>query len=321
MTTLKETVTAINKKMGARTLMQLSDDHPPVKVISTGSLALDLALGIGGIPRGRVTEIWGPEGAGKTTLAQHICAEAQKNDGVAVYIDMEHKVDPAYMAACGVDMNRLYFSQPMTGTAAFDIIKALVKGGAVDVIIVDSVHALSTGAEMDADAGDQFVGIQARLMSQNLKTIVPVLGLSKTALVFINQTRFKIGVMYGSPETTPGGVALKFYASIRMRISKIAMLGGRNKEYGIRSKVKIRKNNLAAPWKTAEFDIVWGEGISTAADILEAGIRTGVVSQGGGWYNLGDVRLGHGKEAAKIFLAQYLAHAETIRQEVLSGQA
>ena len=232
---------------------------------------------------------------------------------------MEHKVDPAYMAACGVDMDKLYFSQPQTGTAAFDIIKALVKGGDTDVIIVDSVHALSTGAEMDADAGDQFVGVQARLMSQNLKVIVPVLGMSKTALVVLNQTRSKIGVMYGNPEVAPGGAALRFYASVRMRISRIAMLGPKNKEYGIRSRVKIRKNNLAPPWKTAEFDIVWGEGISSAADILEAGVQTGVVNQGGGWYSLGDERLGHGREATKKYLAEHPNVTVKIREAVLGA--
>lgn len=318
-TDLKETIDAINRKLGLGTVMQLGDTPQPIAIVPSGSLALDLALGTGGIPRGRVTEIWGPEGAGKTTLAQHICAEAQRDGGVAVYIDMEHKVDPAYMAACGVDMNTLYFSQPQTGTAAFDIIKALIKGGEVDVIIVDSVHALSTGAEMDADAGDQFVGVQARLMSQNLKVTVPLLGTSKTALVFVNQTRSKIGVMYGNPEVAPGGAALRFYASIRMRISRIAMLGPKNKEYGIRSRVKIRKNNLAAPWKTAEFDIVWGKGISRYADTLEAGLMTGVVEQGGSWYNLGDIRLGHGKEAAKTYLNMHPEIVEEIRQAVLSG--
>lgn len=319
MTSLDETIAAINKKLGVGTLMQLGDVPQPIEVVPTGSLALDLVLGTGGIPRGRVTEIWGPEGAGKTTLAQHICTEAQKDDGVAVYIDMEHKVDPAYMAACGVDMERLYFCQPQTGTAAFDVIRALVRGGDVDVIVVDSVHALSTGAEMDADAGDQFVGVQARLMSQNLKVIVPLLGMSKTALVFLNQTRSKIGVMYGNPEVAPGGAALRFYASVRMRISRIAMLGSKNKEYGIRSKVKVRKNNLAPPWKTAEFDIVWGEGISAEADVLEAGVQTGVVTQGGGWYSLGDTRLGHGKEATKKYLAEHPGLVAEIRQAVLSG--
>ena len=318
MTSLETTITAINKKLGMGTIMQLGDDPQPIEVISTGSLALDLVLGTGGVPRSRATEIWGPEGAGKTTLAQHICAEAQKDGGAAVYIDMEHKVDPAYMAACGVDMERLYFCQPQTGTAAFDVIRALVKGGEVDVIIVDSVHALSTGAEMDADAGDQFVGVQARLMSQNLKVIVPVLGTSKTALVFINQTRSKIGVMYGNPEVAPGGAALRFYASVRMRISRIAMLGSKSKEYGIRSRVKVRKNNLAAPWKTAEFDIVWGMGVNAAADILEAGVQTGVVNQGGGWYSLGDERLGHGREATKAYLAERPELVEKIRQGVLS---
>jgi len=182
------------------------------------------------------------------------------------------------------------------------------------------VHALSTGAEMDADAGDQFVGIQARLMSQNLKVIVPPLGISKTALVFINQTRSKIGVMYGNPETTPGGVALQFYASIRMRISKIATLGAKGKEYGIRSRVKVRKNNLAAPWKTAEFDIVWGEGISMAADVLEAGIKTGVVDQAGGWYSYKETRIGHGREAAKTYLHMHLDMVEEIREQVLNDK-
>lgn len=316
---IDEVVSNLRKQFGPGVLMQMDDAPLPVPVISTGSLNVDRALGIGGVPRGRITEIWGPEGAGKTTLAQHIVAEAQKNEGVAVYIDVENKTDAKYMAACGIDMGRLYLSQPQSGTVAFDLVRRLVDSNQVDAIIVDSVSALVTAAELDASAGDHFVGIQARMMSQNLKAIVGVLGLSKTALVFLNQTRMKIGVMYGSPETTSGGVALRFYSSIRMRISRIKNLGVKGKEYGIQTRVKIRKNCLAPPWKEAIIDIEWGKGIVREADVLDAATAMGIVTSSGGWYRYtyGDVKLGHGREDAKATLAADPDLIESIRQAVL----
>ncbi|NIV32839.1 MAG: DNA recombination/repair protein RecA, partial [Anaerolineae bacterium] len=226
-------------------------------------------------------------------------------------------VDLAYMAAIGVDTSAVLFSQPDTGTDALNVIRKLVTSNAVDLIVVDSVAALSAPTELDADAGDQFVGVQARMMSQNLKAIAPVLGLSEVALVFTNQTRTKIGVMYGNPETSPGGVALKFYSSVRMRISRVATLGKRGREYGIRSRVRVVKNKVAAPWQQAEFDLVWGQGISQEADVLAVAVETGIANQAGGWFSYGETRLGHGKEAAKQFLAENPELMAEIREKVL----
>jgi len=317
---LDEVVEQLRKKFGEGILMTLADKPTVVPVISTGSLAVDRALGIGGVPRGRITEIFGSESAGKTTLAQHIAAEAQKNGGQVVYIDMENKLDPTYMQACGIDASTLMLSQPPSGTAAFDIIRALLANDAVDLIIVDSVAALSASAELDADAGDQFMGVQARMMSQNLKVTMGTLGLSRTALVFINQIRMKIGVMYGNPETTPGGKALLFYASVRMRVSHVGNLGPKGKEYGIESKVKVVKNSLAAPFKQAEFEIVWGKGISREADVLNVAAETGVVVQKGSWYYYNDEAIGNGKEVAKGWLAAHPEQMAEIREKVLNAQ-
>jgi len=251
-----------------------------------------------------------------TTLAQHIVAACQAGGGTAVYIDMEHKMDPGYMAACGVDIDSLIISQPPSGTTAFDLVRRLTAANEVDLIVVDSVAALVSDAELDAGAGDQFVGIQARMMSQNLKALVPILGLSKTALVFINQTRVNIG-LYGSPETTPGGKALKFYASVRARVSRIGTLGPRGKEHGIRSRFKVQKSSVAPPWQEAEFDIEWGKGVSREADVLEAASKVGVITQAGGWYSFGETRIGHGRVAAKTFLAEHPELMEKIRETVL----
>jgi recombination protein RecA len=317
--TLEQAVAELRKQFGDRILMTLDDEPMDVPVIPTGSLAIDRALGVGGIPRSRVTEIYGPEGGGKTTLALHITAEAQKLGGTAVFIDMEHAVDLPYMAALGVDTSAVLFSQPNSGIDALNVIRKLVSSNAVDLIVVDSVAALSAPTELDADAGDQFMGVQARMMSQNLKAIAPILGLSKTALVFTNQTRMKIGVMYGNPETSPGGYALKFYSSVRMRIAKVGMLGAKGKEYGITSRVKVVKNKVAAPWQTAEFDLVWGRGISREADVLAVAVDAGVVNQAGGWFSYGETKLGHGKEAAKQYLAENPDLVAEIREKVLEG--
>jgi recombination protein RecA len=240
--------------------------------------------------------------------------------GTAVYIDMEHAVDLAYMAECGVDTNAVLFSQPDNGTDALNVVRKLVTSNTVDLIVVDSVAALTSAAELDADAGDHFMGVQARMMSQNLKTIIPSLGLSKTALVFINQTRMKIGVMYGNPETTPGGVALKFYSSVRMRIAKKGMLGSKGKEHGIRSRVQVKKNKVAPPWQEAEFDIEWGKGISQEGDILDAIVEAGIVSQAGGYFRYGEEMIGHGRENAKAFLAQHPELFAELRAQVLGEQ-
>jgi len=317
--TLDQVVTELRKKFGENILMTLQDAPMDVPVISTGCLALDRALGVGGVPRSRITEIYGPEGGGKTTLALHITAEAQKLGGQAVFIDMEHAVDLAYMTAIGVDTSAVLFSQPNTGIDALNIIRRLVDSNTVDLIVVDSVAALSSPVELDADAGDQFMGVQARMMSQNLKAIAPILGLSKTALVFTNQIRFKIGVVYGNPETQSGGVALKFYSSVRMRISKVGMLGTKGKEYGICSRVRVTKNRVAAPWQQAEFDLVWGQGISHEADVLAVAVDADVVNQAGGWFSYGETKLGHGKEAAKSYLKDHPELVAELRQKVLGG--
>jgi len=317
-TSLDEAVTELRKQFGERILMTLGDEPLAIPVISTGSLAIDCALGVGGVPRSRITEIYGPEGGGKTTLALHIAAEAQKLGGVAVYIDMEHAVDLPYMQAIGVDISAVLFSQPNSGIDALNVVRKLVASNVVDVIVVDSVAALSAPMELDADAGDQFMGVQARMMSQNLKVIAPILGLSKTALVFTNQTRMRIGVMYGNPEISSGGYALKFYSSVRLRISRVGVLGSKGKEFGIRSRVKVVKNKVAAPWQQAEIDIVWGEGISYEADVLAVGMQAGICTQAGGWYTYGETKLGHGREAAKAYLTEHSDLTAEIREKALA---
>jgi recombination protein RecA len=252
-----------------------------------------------------------------TTLAQHIVAEAQKLGGTAVHINMEHAVDLAYMQACGVDTSAVYFSQPDSGTDALNIVRKLVASNTVDLIVVDSVAALTSVAELDADAGDQFMGVQARMMSQNLKTIVPSLGLSKTALVFINQTRIKIGVMYGNPETTPGGVALRFYSSVRMRVARKGTLGSKGNEHGICVGVKVMKNKVAPPWQTAEFDIEWGKGISKESDMLNVALEAGIITSAGGYFKYQGENIGHGRENTKNYLGEHPELMDTIRAAAL----
>jgi recombination protein RecA len=288
----------IDKQYGRGSVMRLGDSGPIQKVdtISTGSLSLDSALGVGGVPRGRVIEIYGPESSGKTTLALHIIAEAQKQGGFAAIIDAEHALDPSYAKALGVNTDELLVSQPDTGEQALEIAEMLIRSGAVDVVVVDSVAALVPKAEIEGEMGDSLPGLQARLMSQALRKLAAVVARSRTSLIFINQLRMKIGIMFGNPETTTGGNALKFYATVRMDIRRVASIKDGESIIGNRTRVKVVKNKLAAPFKEAEFDIFYGRGIDHAGDVLDLAAQIGVVSKSGTWYSYGDERLGQGKE-------------------------
>src|SRR5687768_13983792 len=272
--------------------------------VSTGALALDLALGIGGLPRGRVIEIFGPESSGKSTLAMHVVAEAQRNGGICAYIDAEHAMDPAYAAAIGVDIDELLISQPDTGEQALEIADTLIRSGALDVVVIDSVAALTPRAEIEGEMGDTHVGLQARLMSQALRKLTANLNKSHTICIFINQLREKIGVMFGSPETTPGGRALKFYSSVRLDIRRIESLKDGVEVVGNRTRVKVVKNKVAPPFKQAEFDIMYGKGISREGSILDIGVDLGIVNKSGAWYTYEGEQLGQGKENAKTFLSE-----------------
>jgi recombination protein RecA len=278
--------------------------HLHVEAIPTGSLSLDLALGIGGVPRGRVTEIYGPEGSGKTTLAQHIVAEAQKMGGVAAFIDMEHALDPVYASKCGVSVEELYISQPDTGEQALEIAEALVRSGAVDVIVVDSVAALVPRAEIEGEMGDSHPGLQARLMSQALRKLSGAIKASNAAMVFTNQLRHKIGVMYGSPETTSGGMALKFYSSVRIDIRRIQAIKAAGEVIGNRTRVKVKKNKVAPPFRQCEFDIMYDEGISKEGDVLDLGVELELIDKRGSYYFYDEERLAQGRENAKQALRE-----------------
>jgi recombination protein RecA len=296
-------IMSIEKQFGQGSIMRLgSDAHQQVDSIPTGSIALDLALGVGGIPRGRITEIFGPESSGKTTVCQHVLAEAQKLGGVVAFIDVEHALDPIYARACGVDVDNLLVSQPDTGEQALEITETLIRSGGVDAVVVDSVAALVPRAEIEGEMGDTFVGIQARLMSQALRKLTGAVSRSNTALIFTNQLREKIGVMFGSPETTPGGRALKFYSSVRLDIRRIETIKQGQEAVGIRARVKVVKNKVAAPFRVAEFDVMYGTGISREGGLLDVGVATDVVTKSGAWFNYGDVRLGQGREQSKEFL-------------------
>ena len=296
-------VSQIEKSYGKGSIMRMGDRVVQrMPSISTGALALDLALGIGGVPRGRVVEIYGPESSGKTTLALHIIAEAQKAGGLAAFIDAEHAIDPAYAQNIGVDLDDLYFSQPDNGEQALEITDTLVRSGAVDVVVVDSVAALVPRAEIEGEMGDSHVGLQARLMSQALRKLSGSLSRSGTTAIFINQLREKIGVMFGSPETTPGGRALKFYSSVRLDVRRIGALKAGNDTVGNQTKVTVRKNKVAPPFKEVFFDIMYGEGISKEGSILDMGLAHGVVQKSGAWFAYGDERLGQGRENAKQLL-------------------
>jgi recombination protein RecA len=294
----------IERQFGKGSIMKMNDQsRVPIEAIPTGSIALDLALGIGGIPRGRITEIYGPESSGKTTLAQHIIAEAQKMGGVAAYIDAEHALDPLYAEKCGVNLDDLLISQPDTGEQALEIAETLVRSGALDVIVIDSVAALVPRAEIEGDMGDSHVGLQARLMSQALRKLTGAISRSRTSVIFINQLRMKIGVMFGSPETTTGGQALKFYSSVRMDIRRIEAIKQGTETVGGRCRVKVVKNKVAPPFRQAEFDIMYNEGISKSGSVLDVGTDMSIVRKSGAWFYLGEERLGQGRENAKEFLS------------------
>jgi recombination protein RecA len=302
---LETTLSSIQKRYGEGAIMRLGQaEHLQVETIPTGSLSLDLALGVGGVPRGRVTEIYGPEGSGKTTLAQHIVAEAQRMGGVAAFIDMEHALDPVYAERCGVDVDELYISQPDTGEQALEIAEALVRSGALDVIVVDSVAALVPRAEIEGEMGDSHPGLQARLMSQALRKLSGAIKTSNTAMVFTNQLRHKIGVMYGSPETTPGGLALKFYASVRLDIRMIQAIKAGGETIGNRTRVRVKKNKVAPPFRECEFDIMYDEGISKVGDVLDLGVELGIIEKRGSFYSYGEERLSQGRENAKLALKE-----------------
>ncbi|HEY7523388.1 MAG TPA: recombinase RecA [Candidatus Limnocylindrales bacterium] len=296
-------ILAIEKQFGSGSIMKLgSAERQQVDAIPTGSIALDLALGVGGIPRGRITEIFGPESSGKTTICQHVIAEAQRRGGVAAFIDVEHALDPGYARACGVNVDELLVSQPDTGEQALEITETLIRSGGVDCVVVDSVAALVPRAEIEGEMGDSFVGIQARLMSQALRKLTGAVSRSNTALVFTNQLREKIGVMFGNPETTPGGRALKFYASVRLDIRRVETIKTGTESVGNRVRVKVVKNKVAPPFRVAEFDVMYGEGVSREGGLLDVGVAMDVVSKTGAWFTFGETRLGQGREAAKEFL-------------------
>jgi recombination protein RecA len=303
---LQMALAQIEKQFGKGSVMKLGEKaaNQVVPIISTTSIGLDIALGIGGLPRGRVVEIYGPESSGKTTVALHVIAEAQRNGGNAAFIDAEHALDPSYAKALGVDIENLIVSQPDTGEQALEICEALVRSGAVDIVVIDSVAALVPRAEIEGEMGDSHVGLQARLMSQALRKLTGSINKSKTTAVFINQLREKVGVMFGSPETTSGGRALKFYASIRLDVRRIETLKQGQEMIGNRTRVKVVKNKMAPPFKTAEFDIMYGEGISREGDILDVGSSVNIVNKSGAWYAYNDEKLGQGRENAKQFLKE-----------------
>jgi recombination protein RecA len=311
-------IESLEKQFGKGSIMRLGDDSPIMQVqsIPTGSMALDYALGVGGLPRGRVTEIYGPESSGKTTLALHVIAEAQKAGGIAAIVDAEHAFDPVYGRKLGVDINSLLVSQPESGEQALSIVETLVRSGAIDIVVVDSVAALVPQAELEGEMGDSVVGLQARLMSQALRKLTGAISKSSCVCIFINQLRDKIGVMYGSPETTTGGKALKFYSSIRLDIRKIAQIKDGEEIVGNRTKVKVVKNKVAPPFKSAEFDILYGEGISTLGELIDLSVEFGVVKKAGAWFSYGSEKLGQGREAVKKLLREDNALRETIRQQV-----
>jgi len=313
---LETAIAKIERDYGKGTIMRLGDDIPVnVEALSTGSLSLDLALGIGGVPRGRIVEIYGPEASGKTTLALHVVASAQKGGGEAAYIDVEHALEPAYARALGVDIDSLLISQPDTGEQALDITESLVRSGAVDVVVVDSVAALIPRTELEGEIGDSVVGVLARLMSQAMRRLAGAISKNNCTVIFINQLRQKIGVMYGNPETTPGGLALKYYASVRIDVRKVEALKVGGEIIGNHTRAKVVKNKVAPPFKEAEFDIMYGEGISRVGEILDLGVRLEIIDKGGAWFTIKDQRI-QGRDAAKQYLLDNPEVSEEIEKEI-----
>jgi len=317
---LELAISGIERQFGKGSIMKLGEAHSRLSVecIPTGSIALDIALGIGGIPRGRVIEIYGPESSGKTTIVQHIIAECQRTGGVAALIDAEHALDPVYAANTGVNIDDLFISQPDTGEQALEICEALVRSGAVDIVAVDSVAALVPRAELEGDMGDAHVGLQARLMSQALRKLTGAISRSKTSVVFTNQLREKVGVMFGNPETTPGGRALKFYASVRLDVRRIESIKVGTDVVGNRTKVRVVKNKVAPPFKLAEFDIMYNEGISKEGGLLDLGVELAIVRKSGAFFSYGDTRLGQGRENAKDFLRKNVELRDEIERLIRS---
>lgn len=316
---LETVIGQLDKTYGKGTVIKLNEDaREDVEVIPTGSLTIDLALGRGGIPRGRITEIYGPESSGKTTVALHILASAQKMGGVVAFIDAEHALDPEYAAAIGVDMDSLLVSQPDSGEQAFEIVEALVRSNAIDAIVIDSVAALVSSAELDGDMGDTHVGRHARMMSQALKKLAGYINKANVAVIFINQLRQKIGVMYGNPEVTTGGMALKFYSSVRLDVRRGEQLKNGSEIIGNRTRVKVVKSKISAPYREAEFDMIYGKGISREGEVLDLAEKLGIVTKGGSWYSYGELRLGQGRDNAKEFIRQNPEIAAEIEEKVMA---
>ena len=317
---LDAALSQIERQYGKGAVMKLGDNtaRMNVETVPTGSLSLDIALGLGGIPKGRIVEIYGPESSGKTTVTLHMIAEVQKRGGIAGFIDAEHALDPVYAKNIGVDIDNLYISQPDSGEQALEITETMVRSGAIDIIVVDSVAALTPKAEIDGDMGDSHVGLQARLMSQALRKLTAVISKSNCTVIFINQLREKVGVMFGNPETTTGGRALKFYSSVRLDVRRIEQLKQSGETIGNRTRIKVVKNKIAPPFKEAEFDIMYGEGISHTGEIVDLGVKTGVLKRSGAWFYYGEQRLGQGRDNAKVTLAENPDLAKEISDKVMA---
>ncbi len=315
---LELAISQIEKRFGKGSIMKLgaAAAMTPIATISSGSLSLDLALGVGGIPRGRITEIFGPESSGKTTLGQHVIAEAQKQGGIAAYIDVEHALDPAYASRCGVNVDDMLISQPDAAEQALEIVEALVRSGAVDLIVLDSVAALVPQAEIEGEIGDPQVALQARLMSQALRKLAAIIGKTGTAVIFINQLREKIGIVFGNPEVTPGGRALKFYSSVRIDLRRVDTIKQGNEAIGNHVRARVVKNKVAPPFRSAEFDIMFDHGISKEGDLLDLGVELGLTSKSGAFFSYGDIRLGQGRENAKQYLREHSELAREIEQRI-----